>query len=98
MIQLTILHINDLHGRVSQLSRMMTEQSFSLIPFPTPNLPEITITGTIARQNGVLALQYSLAGKIGDVFLPPPSARPIRKNELWKTTCFEFFPCPGSRS
>jgi hypothetical protein len=69
----------------------MTGQSFSLIPFPAPNLPEITITGTISRQNGVLALHYSLAGNIEAVLLPPPSEQPRRKDELWKTTCFEFF-------
>jgi hypothetical protein len=39
----------------------------------------------------VLALQYSLAGKSADIFLPSPSAHPGRKDELWQTTCFEFF-------
>ena len=69
----------------------MTEQSFSLIPFPAPNVPEITITGTIARQNGVLTLHYSLAGNIADIFLPSLSAHPGRKDGLWQTTCFELF-------
>jgi len=69
----------------------MTKKSFSLIPFPAPNIPEITITGNISRQSGVLRLHYTLAGSIKEVFLPPPSTHPNRKDELWKTTCFEFF-------
>jgi hypothetical protein len=69
----------------------MTGQSFSLIPFPVPNIPLINITGRISLQNNILALHYSLAGNIETVFLPPTSVSPSRKDELWKTTCFEFF-------
>ena len=69
----------------------MTEQPFSLIPFPAQNIPDITITGKISLQNDLLVLHYSLLGKIGNVLLPAASASPRRKNELWKTTCFEFF-------
>ncbi|HEX2994482.1 MAG TPA: hypothetical protein VHP14_06650, partial [Anaerolineales bacterium] len=69
----------------------MSRQIFSLIPFPAPNIPAITLTGTVARQSNVLALHYSLAGNVGSIFLPPTSACPNRKDELWKTTCFEFF-------
>ncbi|HEX9331661.1 MAG TPA: DOMON-like domain-containing protein [Anaerolineales bacterium] len=69
----------------------MTGQSFSLIPFPAQSIPEITITGQISRQNNLLALHYSLAGNLAAVFLPPALLNPSRKDELWKTTCFEFF-------
>jgi hypothetical protein len=69
----------------------MLEQPFSLIPFPAPAIPEITITGSISRQNNLLALHYSLAGNLADIFVPSPSAPPSRRDELWKTTCFEFF-------
>ncbi|HSK87684.1 MAG TPA: DOMON-like domain-containing protein [Anaerolineales bacterium] len=69
----------------------MPEQAFSLIPFPAPAIPEITITGSISRQNNLLALHYALAGHLADIFLPSPSASPSRKDELWKTTCFEIF-------
>ncbi len=69
----------------------MIQHSFSLIPFPASNAPKITITGVIARQNDVLALRYFLTGNIEEVFLPSLSAHPGRKDELWKTTCFEFF-------
>jgi hypothetical protein len=69
----------------------MNEQSFSLIPFPGPNHPDIVITGKVSFQNHLLALQYSLTGKVEDVFLPPASPIPRRTDELWKSTCFEFF-------
>jgi hypothetical protein len=71
---------------------MMTlKQSFALMPFPAPAIPQITITGNISRQSNLLALHYSVAGKIEDILLPSPSAHPDRKDDLWKTTCFEFF-------
>ncbi len=67
------------------------EQFFSLIPFPDPNLPNISIKGKVTRQNNLLTIHYALAGKIEDIFLSPPSDKPTRKDELWKTTCLEFF-------
>ena len=69
----------------------MIEHSFSLIPFPASKIPAITITGRISRQDNRIALLYSLSGDTDDIFLPPPSGNPIRRDELWKTTCFEFF-------
>jgi hypothetical protein len=69
----------------------MTERSFSLSPFPAPNLPNISITGAISIQMNILHLSYSLMGNVEDVFLPPTFVTPCRKDELWKTTCFEFF-------
>jgi len=69
----------------------MTEQSFSLIPFPTLKIPTIAITGKVSRQEDRIALHYALAGNIEDIFVPPASPSFSRKHELWKTTCFEFF-------
>jgi len=69
----------------------MTAQAFWLIPFPAASIPDITITGTISRRNNLLTLQYSVTGSIEKIFLPLPTARPGRKAELWKQTCFEFF-------
>lgn len=69
----------------------MTERSFSLIAFPAPEIPDISITGEISLQKNVFHLGYSVTGKIEDVFLPPASVTSKRKDELWKTTCFEFF-------
>lgn len=69
----------------------MTGQSFSLIPFRNPNIPDITIKGEIFRQDNLLTIHYALTGKIEDIFLSSPSVNPTRKEELWKTTCLEFF-------
>lgn len=69
----------------------MIEQPFSLIPFPTPYLPAIVITGTIARQDNLLSVQYALIGELEEIVLPSPSSAPGRKDELWTRTCFEFF-------
>lgn len=51
----------------------------------------------VARpQPGVLALRYTLSGRIAGVRLAPP-AEPLRADELWRTTCCEAFvrPAPG---
>ena len=69
----------------------MIEQSVSLIPFPARNIPKISITGKISRKSNLLALHYSIAGNIEEIFIPLPSGHPMRNDELWKTTCFEFF-------
>jgi hypothetical protein len=69
----------------------MTKYSFSLIPFPAPNLPRISITGEISLQDHIVNLHYSLSGMIENILLPPTTTNPTRKDELWKGTCFEFF-------
>ncbi len=69
----------------------MSQQAFRLIPFPTSGIPAIAITGNVSFQNNVLALYYSVEGNIENILLPSPSAHPSRRDELWKTTCFEFF-------
>ena len=69
----------------------MTGQSFSLIPFPNPNSPDITIQGKILRQNNLITIHYVLRGRLENIFLPSPIVNPTRKEELWKNTCFEFF-------
>ena len=69
----------------------MTELPFLLIPFLDANVPDITIKGKILRQNNLLTIHYALTGKIEDIFLPSSSVNPTRKDDLWKTTCLEFF-------
>lgn len=67
------------------------ERAFSLISFNHTNIPDMTIKGTVSRQNNTLAIRYTLAGKIESIRLPAVSASPARKDELWKGTCFELF-------
>jgi hypothetical protein len=69
----------------------MIEQPFSLIPFPAPTIPTISLTGKLSLHHNFLALHYMLTGNIEEVLLPPSLLPAGRKNELWKATCFEFF-------
>ena len=73
----------------------MTSQAFDLIPFPHSELASrwapMQITGTIARQAQQLCLHYMLQGPLSEVVIPGRSSAPARRNQLWQTTCFEFF-------
>src|SRR5882724_3177957 len=49
----------------------------------------------VARPHpGHLLLRYVVAGRIGDLRLPPVVA-PARADELWRHTCFEAFVRPS---
>jgi len=70
----------------------MNSRSFSLRPFAPAGLPPgIKITGSLRRQADTLALTYLLQGRLTEVLLPVPAARPVRRDRLWEETCFEFF-------
>ncbi len=69
----------------------MSEKSFSLVCFPVAQIPDISVTGHISLQTNIVHLQYSLTGSIEDIRLSPASLHPWRKDDLWKSTCFEFF-------
>ncbi len=70
----------------------MYQHSFHFIPFaqPTGKLP-IAIEGTISRSDQWLYIVYKLSGDHTDVQLPVPVRTPLRRDELWKETCFECF-------
>lgn len=63
-----------------------------LIAHPeTPSEAVDRIEVAVARpQAGVLALRYTLSGRIAQISLAP-QAEPLRTDELWRTTCFEAF-------
>lgn len=65
-------------------------QSFKLIPFPPNDLPNIQITGEVNRAENQLSIHYAVSGVMDKILLPVP-ARAVRKDDLWKATCFEFF-------
>lgn len=77
----------------------MNDQHFFLQPFPTPAqkqatavaLGDLKITGNIVRHSNTLTLRYQILGPIAALVLPAPADHPVRKNELWEETCFEFF-------
>jgi len=65
---------------------------FVLIPHPqTPSKAVTGISGTLMLQSaGRWNLGFTLEGSVAQLALPEPEA-PQRKDELWKTTCFELF-------
>lgn len=77
---------------------------FRLVPFETPaislsDIPpalDIAITGTLALGAGAVNIVYRLSGATDRVKYDPIHPSPSRKNELWRTTCFEvFIKAPG---
>jgi hypothetical protein len=70
----------------------MSKQCFSLKLFPfIDSLPELKITGNIARSANTLAIRYSLIGPVSEIVIPAPTDVPSRMNNLWEETCFEIF-------
>ncbi len=70
----------------------MTAQSFSLKPFPQSGpMPDLRITGSIARNSNTLAILYVLRGPLAELVIPSPADIQVRKDVLWEETCFEFF-------
>ena len=66
-------------------------QPFILIPFPANDLPDINITGEIERREDQLSVRYHVKGNIASIKIPESSKMPMRKDDLWKMTCFEIF-------
>ncbi|NJM71666.1 MAG: DOMON-like domain-containing protein [Scytonema sp. RU_4_4] len=54
-------------------------------------IPDLKITGNIARQANQFNIHYALLGELEEVAIATLSNIPVRKHELWKQTCFEFF-------
>lgn len=68
----------------------MRAHEFRLVPFQTPMFA-IEITGSVAFQSGALSVTYRIGGAVEHVKYTGAAARPARKNELWRSTCFELF-------
>ncbi len=70
----------------------MISRTFALRPFPgSLCLPAIGISGRLQRQGLVLAVSYTVSGRLADVILPPPATVPARRWLLWEATCLELF-------
>jgi hypothetical protein len=67
---------------------------FSLYPFPAADSHPEQITGCVQRLGSILTLQVSLKGNLNTVIVPSPNPQPRRQDNLWQTTCFEFFIAP----
>lgn len=79
-------------------------QSFVLHPFQPEDLPAgpigsgpadpgagLELTGQIRRRGETLELVLRLVGDLASVVLAAPSSRPERRDDLWRSTCFELF-------
>jgi len=63
---------------------------FTLRPFNQEH-PDIEIAGDIQRVGDRLQLSYKLTGDIAKLAIPGLTAMPVRRDELWQHSCFEFF-------
>ena len=69
----------------------MSDRFLELQPFPNTSLPDIKINTAVSRQNTKLKLSYLLQGNLQQIILPATNNKVMRKDNLWQTTCFEFF-------
>ena len=66
-----------------------------LTSHPTSPAPDFTFAATAEREGTELLLRFELSGELGGLLLPEPSAEPMRRDELWRETCFEAFVRPS---
>ena len=57
----------------------------------SPPASNLTLTGQVVRRGSELQIGWRLAGALEGVCLPEPAALPQRCDDLWQTTCLEFF-------
>lgn len=61
-----------------------------LIPHQTTSPSGLTLDVEVRRRDGVLSLEYTLAGAVETVGWPEEAVR-ARTDGLWQATCFEAF-------
>ncbi len=70
----------------------MRDRQFKLKPFsPTQAPSNLELNTRISQDQQQLKITYQLHGDLAQLLLPTPTGQPQRKNDLWQTTCFEFF-------
>jgi hypothetical protein len=69
----------------------MAQTNFVLQPFDLSTAPNITIAGTIQRQNNQLQIQYRIQGDTSAILWPQVTNSPSRRFALWEQTCLELF-------
>jgi len=73
----------------------MNESCFSLKPFTSTRFSrQFEIIGSISLNSGTLVVSYILTGPLVKLIIPKTAAMPIRRDNLWEETCFEFFLAP----
>jgi hypothetical protein len=74
---------------------MMNAKKYSLKPFTTTTLShQFGITGSISLNSGILVIRYILTGPLAKLVISKPEGFPVRRDNLWEETCFEFFLAP----
>jgi len=71
-------------------SRQPVQHPFALHSFAPPPT-SLALTGSVRRDGDRLSLHYRLEDPEDLVLVPPATAAPRRCDELWTSTCFEFF-------
>jgi hypothetical protein len=66
-----------------------------LLLHPSSPVLDLTITAEAERYGTELLLRFDVAGEVGRILIPPASAHPCRRDELWLHTCFEAFVRPS---
>ena len=76
----------------------MTLPPLVLKPFHRTRFTDsFSLEATVERRGDRLAIDYLLQGPIGHLVLPERAAAPTRRDELWRSTCFEaFLAVPGA--
>ena len=70
----------------------MSDRQFKLQPFSSTQAPSnLDFNARISQDQQQLKINYQLHGDLAQLLLPTPTEQPHRKNDLWQTTCFEFF-------
>ena len=70
---------------------MITKQ-FSLHPFSSEDSSSnLDIKASLSYHNHQLKIKYSVFGDLEKVAVATPINNPTRQDDLWQTTCFEFF-------
>uniref|UniRef100_UPI004056A284 DOMON-like domain-containing protein n=1 Tax=Candidatus Electronema sp. TaxID=2698783 RepID=UPI004056A284 len=68
---------------------------FPLQPFTADRLTDgLQLTGSAARSYSGLLISWELRGRLKSILLPEQSAAPLRRDQLWQESCFEFFAAP----
>ena len=68
-------------------------QHFQLTPFdPLPVEFNLSVGGHISRPNAeTIQIHYQVTGDLNAVVIPQRTNPPVRRDELWTTTCLELF-------
>jgi hypothetical protein len=68
-------------------------QHFQLTPFdPLPVEFNLSVGGHIARPNAeTIQIHYQITGDLNAIVIPQRQNPPVRRDELWTTTCLELF-------